>query len=121
MKDNIAPPNLLTTLEQYDPDDIRYILRTVERYLVDLRSKGPVAVSDMLADSATVTGSISGGAEVTATTYAKVGSYTVAGVPSASTAGAGAIIYVSDETGGAVLAFSDGTDWRRVTDRAVIA
>lgn len=48
-------------------------------------------------------------------------SYTVAGVPSASTHGAGAMIYVSDETGGAVVAFSDGTDWRRVTDRAVIA
>ncbi len=47
-------------------------------------------------------------------------SYTVATVPSASAA-AGQIIYVSDETGGAVLAFSDGTDWRRVTDRAVVS
>lgn len=51
----------------------------------------------------------------------KVPSYTVAGVPTASTAGAGATIYVSDETGGATLAFSDGTNWRRVTDRAVIS
>ena len=50
----------------------------------------------------------------------RVKSYTVAGVPAAS-AGAGQIIYVSNETGGAVLAFSDGTNWRRVTDRAVIA
>jgi len=48
-------------------------------------------------------------------------SYTVAALPSAITNGAGAIIFVSDETGGAVLAFSDGTDWRRVTDRAVVA
>ena len=48
-------------------------------------------------------------------------SYTVAGVPSASTAGAGATIYVSNESGGAVPAFSDGTNWRRVTDRAVIS
>lgn len=31
----------------------------------------------------------------------------------------GAMIYISDETGGAVPAFSDGTNWRRVTDRAV--
>lgn len=30
-------------------------------------------------------------------------------------------IYVSDESGGAVPAFSDGTDWRRCTDRAVIS
>lgn len=48
-------------------------------------------------------------------------SYTVAGVPSASTHGAGAMIYVSNESGGAVIAFSDGTNWRRVTDRAVIS
>jgi hypothetical protein len=51
----------------------------------------------------------------------KAPSFTVSGAPSASSSGAGAIIYVSDETGGAVLAFSDGTDWRRTTDRAVIA
>ena len=50
-----------------------------------------------------------------------VPSTTVSGAPSASTEGAGAIIYVSDEVGGAVLAFSDGTNWRRVTDRAVIS
>jgi Protein of unknown function (DUF2793) len=47
----------------------------------------------------------------------KVGSYTVAGLPSANPAGQ--IAYVSNETGGAVLAFSDGTNWRRVTDRAI--
>lgn len=52
---------------------------------------------------------------------ARVGSFTVAGVPSASTSGAGSIIYVSNETGGAVLAFSDGTNWRRVADRAIIS
>jgi hypothetical protein len=45
-------------------------------------------------------------------------SYTVAGLPSASPAGQFA--YVTDETGGAVPAFSDGTDWRRVTDRNVV-
>jgi hypothetical protein len=33
----------------------------------------------------------------------------------------GQLIYVTDDTGGAVPAFSDGTNWRRVTDRAVIA
>jgi hypothetical protein len=52
---------------------------------------------------------------------ARVGSFTVATVPSASSMGAGAIIYVSNETDGAVLAFSDGTNWRRVTDRAIIS
>ena len=44
-----------------------------------------------------------------------------ASLPSAATAGAGALAYVPDEAGGAVLAFSDGTAWRRVTDRAVVS
>jgi Protein of unknown function (DUF2793) len=52
---------------------------------------------------------------------AKLKSYTVATVPSASAAGGGANIYVSDESGGAIPAFSDGTNWRRYTDRAVIS
>ncbi len=30
------------------------------------------------------------------------------------------LIYVSDATGGAVPAYSDGTNWRRVTDGTVI-
>ena len=51
--------------------------------------------------------------------------YTVATVPDAtvwSDASAySALIYVSDETGGATLAFSDGTNWRRVQDRTIIA
>ena len=47
-------------------------------------------------------------------------SYTVAGVPSAS-GRTGGMIFISNETGGAVTAFSDGTNWRRVTDREVIS
>ena len=46
-------------------------------------------------------------------------SSTVASLPSAMQAGQ--VVYVSDETGGPVLAFSDGTNWRRVTDRAVVS
>lgn len=48
----------------------------------------------------------------------KLPSYTVATVPSAAVAGL--MIYVTNETGGAVPAFSDGTNWRRVTDRNVV-
>ena len=44
--------------------------------------------------------------------------FTVATLPSQV---AGGLIYVSDETGGATMAFSDGTNWRRVQDRAVVA
>ncbi len=51
----------------------------------------------------------------------RVKSYLKAALPTASAEGAGAILYVSDEAGGAVLAFSDAVSWRRVTDRAVVS
>jgi hypothetical protein len=51
----------------------------------------------------------------------RVGSVAKASLPSASDTGAGALLHVTDEAGGAVLAFSDGTNWRRVTDRAVVS
>lgn len=51
----------------------------------------------------------------------RVGTYSVATLPSAATLGAGAMVYVSDDSGGAVLAFSDGSAWRRVTDRVVVS
>jgi hypothetical protein len=44
-------------------------------------------------------------------------SYTVASLPSGALAGE--IAFCSDETGGAVMVFSDGTNWRRCTDRAI--
>ena len=51
----------------------------------------------------------------------RLGSATVATLPSAAATGAGGLIFVSDETGGPVLAFSDGSAWRRCTDRAVVS
>lgn len=47
--------------------------------------------------------------------------FTVSGVTAASGSNKGQIVYISDETGGATLAFSDGTNWRRLQDRAVIS
>jgi hypothetical protein len=46
-------------------------------------------------------------------------SYVKTSLPSATDAAG--LIYVSNEAGGAVVAFSDGTNWRRVTDRAVVS
>jgi hypothetical protein len=46
-------------------------------------------------------------------------SYTTTTLPSASAPGA--MIFVTNETGGAVPAFADGTNWRRVTDRAIVS
>jgi len=51
----------------------------------------------------------------------KLKSYTVGTLPIASISGDGGSIYVTDESGGEVPAFSDGTNWRRVTDRAIVS
>lgn len=58
--------------------------------------------------------------QITASIPVILPSFTVAGVPAAS-GKTGGMIYVTNETGGAVPAFSDGTNWRRVTDRAIIS
>lgn len=47
-------------------------------------------------------------------------SYTVLTLPTAATYPRG-LIYVSNESGGATLAFSDGVSWRRVQDMAVVS
>ena len=44
---------------------------------------------------------------------------TVAELPSVTPAGR--LVVVSNEAGGSVLAFTDGTNWRRSTDRAVVS
>lgn len=46
--------------------------------------------------------------------------YTVANLPPAAS-WAGCDVHVSNEVGGYVPAFSDGTHWRRVTDRAIVS
>lgn len=85
-----------------------------------------VFVIPATASTSPTTGSllVSGGAGIAGALHVggPVGlkSYTVASVPAANVA-AGQTIYVSNESGGAVLAFSDGTNWLRVTDRAIIS
>jgi len=52
----------------------------------------------------------------------QVPTYTVAEAPSASSAGAGTVIYVSNgAAGSAILAFSDGTNWKRSDTGGTIA
>lgn len=50
----------------------------------------------------------------------KLNLYTVATLPD-PVANRGMQIIVTDEAGGEVPAWSDGTDWRRLTDRAVVS
>ena len=59
-------------------------------------------------------------AKISAAVPLGLASYTVGTAPTPTT-NAGALIYVTDDIGGAVPAFSDATNWRRVTDRAVVA
>lgn len=54
--------------------------------------------------------------------------YAKANLPSAADAfsavprlGYSTMIFVTDESGGSVPAFTDGTNWRRVTDRAIVS
>ena len=66
------------------------------------------------------------GGNIDANTYTASGggaqfvlpTYTVVTLP---TGVAGGMIYVSDETSGAVPAFYDGANWLRVTDRAIVS
>jgi hypothetical protein len=51
----------------------------------------------------------------------RIPSVTVAGLPGASDAGAGALVFVNDAGAGAVLAFSDGSDWRRSDTSAIVS
>jgi hypothetical protein len=52
----------------------------------------------------------------------KVPTYTVATAPSASSAGAGTLVFVSNgAAGSAILAFSDGTNWKRSDTGATIS
>ena len=46
--------------------------------------------------------------------------YTVAGGLPDATVFPRCMIYVSDESGGSTPAFSDGTNWRRTSDRAIV-
>lgn len=47
--------------------------------------------------------------------------YPVAGLPAPVAGLTGAEAYCSNESGGAVPVFCDGTNWRRVTDRAIVS
>ena len=46
-------------------------------------------------------------------------SYTVLNLPNPGIPGQ--MIYVSNESGGSTMAFSDGSSWRRITDRAIVS
>jgi hypothetical protein len=71
-----------------------------------------------------ITGDLTGDVTGDVVGAIRLPTYTVAGgtaAPSAATAGAGTMIYVSNGAAGdPVVAFSDGTDWLRVDTLAAI-
>jgi len=82
-------------------------------------------------DAVTDFGLITESSNVTVKDYGAIGdeareptshdSYTVSEANNIAIKSTGDMIFVSDEVGGAVMAFYDGTNWRRITDRAVIS
>lgn len=87
-----------------------------------LVTQTPIASEDLGLITASVTESYDLGSIVTSGIIVAdalvVPTYTVTTLPPADPAAQ--IIFVSNESGGAVLAFSDGTNWRRCTDRAIV-
>lgn len=82
-------------------------------------SSGGTGILEASSGGVAVTGALSSTGALTAGTRLNLPSFTVATLPGIVTGGG--LIYVSNEAGGAVIAFSDGTNWRRVTDRAIVS
>lgn len=80
---------------------------------------GPVA-SSLLTTATAATTYLPLDGSVTMTGPVVLKAYTVAGVPAAASY-TGGIIYVSNETGGATVALSNGTNWVRLQDLAIIS
>ncbi len=81
-------------------------------------SNGDLIEGPQIADITDTALPVDGSAEMQAPLPLR--SYLVAEVPDA-TDGAGTLIFVSNEAGGAVLAYSNGTNWLRVQDLAIIS
>lgn len=90
----------------------RALIGTITNHPLDLYVNN-TAYATLSTTALAVTGGLS------ATTRIDFPAYTVGTLPAVGSAGGQ--IYVSNEAGGAVPAFSDGTNWRRVTDRAVVS
>lgn len=82
------------------------------------RDGQPTAAGEMLINAVNLLTARTGGVQGSLGVALK--SYTVATLP--TTNEAGHAIFVTDETGGSVIAFSDEAGaWRRCTDRAIVS
>lgn len=92
----------IQSLDQYDQDFLNRVQSELREHATRLNLSYPMDGTEQL------------------TVPVRLKEYTVATVPSAVTYKAG-LIAVTNETGGYTVAFSDGTNWRRVQDRAVVS
>lgn len=100
----------------------------VSGLIAALASKAALAHIHAINDITGLSAALSGLSDAAAAKVAKAGdtmtgplvlpTYLKAALPSASTY-ARSLIYVSDLTGGAEFCYSDGTNWRRVSDRSL--
>jgi len=86
--------------------------------LVTSNISAPSSTTGTYTISSPTTITLSPASEVLNTAPFTLYSRTVAQL-AALTASAGAMVYCTNETGGAIPVFFDGTNWRRVTDRAI--
>lgn len=120
----------LTILADPDADTITFAVTGGSEIFVDGADFGtieePVTLSDDLGlvtdlvDQEADLGSIVTGGSIYPDQFV-LPSYTVAQLANLAAVPAGSMVFCSDESGGSVPAFADGTNWRRVTDRAVVS
>ena len=87
-------------------------------YLDDIQEQLNAAIT-AVSDLETITADLQTQLDTVVGPQVDLTSYTVVTLPGVT--GTPGLIFVTDETGGAVPAFSDGTNWRRVTDRAIVS
>lgn len=102
-------------------DSVNTYIRASGTTVLQAMATGVKMLEDFEAGESHFTRDVQMDEDLLVTGQVQTGSFTVATLPSASDPGAGSRIFVTDEVGGAVEAFSDGVNFRRCTDRAIVS
>jgi len=97
-------------------ESINFKQQSDGNFLIRTAATGTGVVRDVEVD-----GGLVAGGDLTASGVINSASKTVVETNALTGMVAGSSVYVTDETGGAVMATYDGSDWRRSTDRAIIS
>lgn len=96
-----------------------FVIGTYNAFSYSMQTNGLVRFV-INSDGRITIGGASASAMVAVAGGVRVGNYTKATLPSAATNGSGTHVYVTDEAAGYRVVVSDGTDWIRVRDGAVV-